>query len=88
MTLEVYYRYAGHHEDRGAAAPVVTTVETIPPAKPSKPVELNAPDKSVELNAPDKSIEVKAADKSVELNAPDGAAKPKKQPSPIGENRP
>jgi hypothetical protein len=88
LTLEVYYRYAGHNEGRGAAAPVVATVETIPPASASKPVELNAPDKPVELNAPDKTVEVKASDKSVELNAPDGPAKPKKQLPTIGENRP
>jgi uncharacterized protein YfaP (DUF2135 family) len=68
LTLEVYYRYAGHNEVHGAATPVVTTVETIPPASSSKPVELNAPDKPVELNAPDKPVE---------LNAPDGSSKRK-----------
>jgi hypothetical protein len=71
LTLEVYYRYTGHNEARGAAAPVVTTVETIPPAASGKPVELNAPDKPVELNAPDKPVELNAPD------ARDGSGKRK-----------
>jgi hypothetical protein len=62
LTLEVYYRYAGHNEGRGAAVTAVPGVETIAPAVSGKPVELNAPDKPVELNAPDKPVELNAPD--------------------------
>jgi hypothetical protein len=58
LTLEVYYRYVGHNEPRGAVPPAVTVtpgVEAIEPGATGRPVELNVPDRPAEIHVPESS---------------------------------